>query len=418
MYGLIQIFNLDPVNWSGDGRQIIGFVGNTNFQSSLMGLGSVLILYQIKSLRTWTKFKTILLVDLIIHIIVLEETKAIQGFFIFFSIPIILIIIKIIRIESDLIRNICLMLNLGIVFIILTIFIRTDAVTKISFFQTIDIRKNYWIAAINMFYHHPVIGVGFDSYGDWYRAYRPEILNTPTSVVSNSAHNYPLELLATLGTIGFAFYAFAYIFVARCAFLQIRTRTQIPNETMLILFLFTGFLLQSLISPVQLGLLVWQVIFGACLVALSRISADSVKHKPNNKTKQDEKRYGSFVFVISAGIIIASPVFLYQVDVRRALDSQDFSRIQKSALKYPADPVILYQLSAIADYNKLKKERMQLLLSAVDSNPNFYEGWEKIYIYSNPTSKLNLQALKQMKRLEPKWDEILRQLKKSYGNPS
>lgn len=41
IYGLIQFLDLDPINWANKYSPIIGFLGNPNFQSSILGLSAI-----------------------------------------------------------------------------------------------------------------------------------------------------------------------------------------------------------------------------------------------------------------------------------------------------------------------------------------------------------------------------------------
>jgi len=284
--------------------------------------------------------------------------------------------------------------------------------TRLFNIETIEIRKNYWYAAVTMFKSHPIVGVGFDSYGDWYRAFRPEKLNTPLSVVSNSAHNFFLEIMANLGLVGIIFYLFGFIYVLKCAGKILRNNNLLTKQNLSVLYLFTGLVLQSLISPIQIGLLVWNFIFAAEIVAIAQIGATSkISSKPSTLPKIKTGSTAKIILCSAMSLVIASPVFIYQVGIRSSLDSQDFIKIEKAVKRYPADPVVLYQIAAIAEYNKLESNQMGLLREAAKSNPNFYEVWEKIYLSTPIGSELNSDALDQMKRLEPKWYLILDEIK-------
>jgi hypothetical protein len=263
-----------------------------------------------------------------------------------------------------------------------------------------------------MFKNHPIVGVGFDSYGDWYRAFRPEKLNTSLSVVSNSAHNFFLEVMANLGLVGAIFYLLGFIFVLKCAGKVLSNDNLLTKQNQTVLYLFTGLVLQSLISPIQIGLFVWQFVFAAEIVAIAKMG-DLAKTSSKTSTLPKIKTGSTAKIILCStlSLVIASPVFIYQVGVRSSLDSQDFIKIEKAVKRYAADPVVLYQIAAIAEYNKLKSNQMDLLREAAKSNPNFYEVWEKIYLSTPIGSELNSDALDQMKRLEPKWYLILDEIK-------
>ena len=45
VYGLVQVMKLDPIGWQNPYSPAIGFLGNPNFQSSFLGMYSILLIY-------------------------------------------------------------------------------------------------------------------------------------------------------------------------------------------------------------------------------------------------------------------------------------------------------------------------------------------------------------------------------------
>lgn len=72
-------------------------------------------------------------------------------------------------------------------------------------------RRWFWEAAVKMWRDHPLLGVGLDQYGGWYRAYRPleAVLGTRVGISNDAAHNVPLMMLSGGGVVlGAAYLAF------------------------------------------------------------------------------------------------------------------------------------------------------------------------------------------------------------------
>jgi O-antigen ligase len=70
--------------------------------------------------------------------------------------------------------------------------------TKYIYKNSVSLRGEYWQAGWNMATDHPLTGVGFDTYGDWYRRARDTqalILPGPNTT-TNAAHNVPFDVLA------------------------------------------------------------------------------------------------------------------------------------------------------------------------------------------------------------------------------
>ncbi|HEV2126879.1 MAG TPA: tetratricopeptide repeat protein, partial [Chloroflexota bacterium] len=65
------------------------------------------------------------------------------------------------------------------------------------------VRSWYWGAAIAMWATRPLVGVGLDQYGSFYRTYRPleDALSAPLNLSNDAAHSVPLMMLASGGII-------------------------------------------------------------------------------------------------------------------------------------------------------------------------------------------------------------------------
>jgi O-antigen ligase len=410
-YGLIQILNLDPVNWSGDGVKVVGFLGNTNFQSSLMALGSISLISRLGFEKGKGKDKILLSANLFLHVFVLFETGSIQGYFVLLALPLVILLTSLHRIKLKRLRHISVFIFYTSITVLAFIFFAAGKLLDRLGLETISFRRNYWAAALGMLAEHPFFGVGFDSYGDWYRKFRPENVNTAYSVVSNSAHNYFLDIGSNLGTVALILFVVGLIYIFLKADLLLRKGFSSNLESITIVALFLGLVMQSLISPVQIGLVVWMYILAGKILAISEggsNSFSSIRKQEFLKKHKSETSKLSYSCII--GLIISAPVFLYQIDIRSSLDTQDFVKIEKSVLRFPLDPIIVYRVAEIAEYNKLYAREVKLLKSAVKSNENFYEAWEKLYLSDFVSGTQKDLALIQMKRLEPKWNVILANL--------
>jgi O-antigen ligase len=73
---------------------------------------------------------------------------------------------------------------------------------------TVDLRGEYWKAGINMGLANPIFGVGIDSYGTNYRAFR-ELSATVVpglAVTTDTAHNVYIDAFAGIGFPGLLTY--------------------------------------------------------------------------------------------------------------------------------------------------------------------------------------------------------------------
>lgn len=408
LYGFIQIIGLDPVNWTGEGSQVIGSLGNTNFQSTLMSLGALVFLIRLCFRQLAANRKLLESLILVLHLFVMFKTNSIQGFLILCTFPVILFFVFLSRVTSTRVKSISLLLFFSLGLSLLLGLFGFGFFSRVFNVETIEFRRNYWTAGFGMIRENPWLGVGFDSYGDWYRLHRPETLNTALSVVSNSAHNYFIDIAANLGIPALIFYLTLLAYVMKCSLPLIGIDSDKTWIHLSVVTLLLGLLAQSLISPPQLGLQIWLYIFAGAIVGLSRLAKSDSKHALTTKPKPSSRfQVSQILIAVLISSVLASPVFAYQVAIRNSLDSQDFAKIEKAVSRKPADEVILFRVSEIATYNKLFSQEQRLLIQATKSNPFFYEAWERLYLSESTNLQLKKIALERMKLLEPKWQSII-----------
>jgi hypothetical protein len=82
-YGLIQYLGLDPIPWTGTEGQITGLMGNTNFQSSLLGITSTATLCILLAQKNTFNLRVIYLSIIVINLFVILKTQSLQGFLVF-----------------------------------------------------------------------------------------------------------------------------------------------------------------------------------------------------------------------------------------------------------------------------------------------------------------------------------------------
>jgi hypothetical protein len=119
---------------------------------------------------------------------------------------------------------------------------------------------------------NPWSGVGMDSYGDWYRRARDEqamILPGP-GIVTNAAHNVPLDLLAYGGWPLFISYFLIVSLSAIAVFKLIFSSRDYNWVTVGLVVGWTCYHVQSIISINQIGLAVWGWIFNGAVIAYER----------------------------------------------------------------------------------------------------------------------------------------------------
>ena len=131
-----------------------------------------------------------------------------------------------------------------------------------SFFYkaSVTYRGDYWRAGVRMFKDHPWFGVGLDRYGAYFRHYRDatQALRRGPDIVSNAAHDVPIQLAATGGI--FVLIAFLAItgFIAWRGVVALRNTAGVTQIVVASFFgAWVTYEAQSLISIDNVGIAIW-----------------------------------------------------------------------------------------------------------------------------------------------------------------
>jgi hypothetical protein len=297
--------------------------------------------------------------------------------------------------------------------------------TKYIYKTSVSLRGEYWQAGWNMGSEHPLTGVGFDSYGDWYRRARDTqalILPGPNTV-TNAAHNVPFDVFAFGGWPLFLTYL-GILALSLIAILRVTFRSRKYDAVFVTLTTtWVCYQLQSIISINQIGLAVWGWLFGGALIAYeiatrpkkedSQISPSKAKGRNAGKKNQGETIVTSTLIAgvgAVVGLLVAAPPYSADAKWRAATESRDVQKVEEALIpgylnppnssKY-ANAVQLLETSKLYD---LSYKYAQI---AVQFNPDSFDAWRILYFISKSTPEEKAIALDNMKRLDPKNPNVL-----------
>jgi len=182
-YGLVQALGGDPFNWVNPYSPVLGFLGNPNFQSSLLGVLGSIVFAQILSHHTKLSIKVAYGIYLLTTIYVIKETASQQGFLVLLIGSGLALGIYIVQKSKGLGYS---YLALGIVGFVSVLFgtLNKGPLASLLYKDSVTYRGDYWRAGWKMTVDNPIFGVGLDSYGDWYRRSR---LKTFTAEIKTRA---------------------------------------------------------------------------------------------------------------------------------------------------------------------------------------------------------------------------------------
>jgi O-antigen ligase len=310
IYGYFQFAGYDFVRWVNPYNPIIGTLGNPNFSSSILGLTSLATICYAAFATKSTYIRSALGLLGLAGVVLSYLTESIQGPLTFIiGLTIALLGSLWISNKRAIFYSLSALVVFGGTFLIYSMY-GFGPLGATLFQYTLKLRFRYWQAAIEMMQNHPWLGVGIDSYGEYFRRSKPLALiqsNGP-ELMTNNAHSTPFQLGATLGVPFFLIYIALQIYVI-LRFVKAFKDPSANAKPLLGLFaVWIAFQLQSLISLDQLGLSIWGWVLGAAIIGLSFDGATSVAPPAVKGPKKIEKTKEVPPAFLKPGIAIGAVV--------------------------------------------------------------------------------------------------------------
>jgi O-antigen ligase len=408
-YGIVQNLGLDPVSWDNPYNQVIGFVGNPNQQSSLLGISSVVIFAFL--LRHLKSFKIILLLVILFILIeyVIYSTNSTQGFIVSAAGCSFILWIRIKF--SDLNR----IWKLTYLFVVLTTFsyavLDIFRITQGSYLykESISLRGDFWRAALEMTKENPITGIGFDGYANWYRRSRDSVAASRGEIdsVSDSPHNFLLDYLSSGGIPLFVAFMSLNIFILISLVKLYRSLTDYNLEVGILLGIWIAYTLQALISPIHISLSIWGWALSGLIIGLqikeNRIlSTDTPAKRIPSMDARPILVIKKFAAIVTA-LIITLPLYFMDHSYRVAFKSgkaQDFLNATNS---WPQFPIRLATVGNLFLQNNLTDLGKPILYQAIRIGPDSYPSWFILEQFPNLTENEREIVKSNLLRLEPRY---------------
>ena len=408
-YGVVQALGADPFDWVNSYSPVFGFLGNPNFQSSLLGILGSIVFTQLLSSAVKLQVKGAYLVYLLVTLFVIKETDSQQGF-------LVLIIGSGIAlgVYINQRRNVFGYSYLGLALIgfgaVLIGTLNKGPLASFLYKDSLTYRGDYWRAGWKMTVENPIFGVGLDSYGDWYRRSRTieATLRRGPDVTSNAAHNVFLDISSYGGFPLLLIYMALMILVIVSAVKVIR-RSQVFNAGFVGLVAgWVAFQAQSIISINQIGLALWGWVMSGLIIGyeINTRGGDVVVEKKTGKNvaKVAQSSAGSVMSMfigLIIGVLVGMSPYLASAKYKGALETSNPTIIQEAAYIWPLDPTRMIQVAGTLNENKLEAQGLEVALDATESFPDYYGVWASLYSMKSATAEQKADALAQMKRLDP-----------------
>ena len=424
--GWVILFG-DFISWNNPYGNILGTFGNPNFIGAFLGFfAASMVAYSLKAgLNPWLRLSVALVFLITVYEII--DSSAIQGRVV---VAAGLAIVGFYFIRSK-IASITASLAYVIVIGVAGVFallgaLQIGPLTKYIYKTSVSLRGEYWQAGWNIAADHPLTGVGFDTYGDWYRRARDTqalVLPGP-NVTTNAAHNVPFDVLAFGGWPLFISYL-GLLTLSVIAIFRITARNRTYDPIFVTLTTaWVCYQLQSIISINQIGLAVWGWLFGGALIAYEVATRSTVTVEGSHashpggprvtaKKKQSETIFSSTLIAsvgAVVGLLIACPPYSADSKWRSAISSQDVRQVEEALVPAYLNPENSYRYASAAQLlegSKLYDLAYKYAKIGVEFNPDNFDAWRVLYFVSKSTSEDKALSLENMKRLDPNNSNVL-----------
>lgn len=415
-YGALQYFHMDPINWNNPYGPIIGFLGNPNFQSSFLGLYSILLFHWFIESSVFTRKWILSLLTFVSNIFIVIVSDSIQGIFVLGIGASIIILwklrtLKLIR--TSRIYSLTLLLGL-----ILSVFgLLQKGPLKFLYQPSVSFRGDYWRAGWKMFQDHLIFGLGHSSFGDYYMSYRDKISlsgieGRGPDTFSNSPHNVIIDLATSGGLFLLIPYVSIIMVSFYCLFLIRNTDQKRSSNSILFAALWFGYLLQATISVQFITLSFWGWVFVALFLRNS-INPDykqfsDISIKLDNSpvlSNNSLKTHAPLVAIIGAvGILIGLMPLKAGMAQKSAYESRRLDLIISSAYAEPLDADRMNQIALLIAKNGQIPQALDILKMASKITPRNHDTWNLISKLAAPNSPEAKKARYNFEKLNPYFD--------------
>jgi hypothetical protein len=410
IYGVIQAGGADPISWVNPYSPVFGFLGNPNFQSSLLGVLGAIAFAQLFVKGLKIQYKAFIGIYLLMSLYIIKETASQQGFLVLaLGIGVVIGIYLTQRNRS-----------LGISYGVLSIFgfllsligtLNKGPLASLLYKDSVTYRGDYWQAGWKMTVDHPIFGVGMDSYGDWYRRSRSieATLRRGPEVTSNAAHNVFLDISSYGGFPLLIIYTALMFLVGISAIKVLKRQTSFNPVFAGLVGGWVAFQSQSIISINQIGLAIWGWVLSGLIIGYeintrNNAAVETVVKKGRVASKPLQTSAGSVVALFIAfvlGVLVGMPPYVASARYKSALETGNPAVVQQAAYIWPIDSSRMIQVASTLNDNKLEAQALQVALDATEKFPDNYFVWANLNLMKSATTEQKAEALVQMKRLDP-----------------
>jgi hypothetical protein len=395
-YAILQYLGFDLIDWASRSNGIIGTLGNPNFQSAFaaMTLPFTLVLLRKNNI----KFKIAAVTFALLTSFTIYICESYQGYIAALLSLSVILSLYLWKRKKVYLYIALTSISVGIIALISGIF-NSGPLAGFIFKNSVASRGEMWRTSLSTSSANPIYGIGIDSFGDYSNYYVSASDAEGINEYIDNSHNYFLEYAAT-GGYPLAILHILLVLLTAFSFLKVQSNLGKFDINLSTLFgAWVAFQSQSLISPANITLMLWNIIITGFIVgSAAKIGLHHATHESSIKTRTSAVRFFT-ILLISGAIIVSYPYFNADRLQKKSAQSGDVLLAVKVAKMHP---------ESITRYQKIGVELLQagfieqsvdIARSAVEFSPDSFYGWA-LLLSSNSTEEKN-KAVKELKRLNP-----------------
>jgi|694.fasta_scaffold113602_2 O-antigen ligase len=366
-YGLLQISGRDFATWDNPHNAVIATVGNPNFASALMAVFTLLALVSLlmKSISNFFKIFAILCILMSVSAIIASNSR--QGL-VSLAFGVMFFLSTYLYVKRKKVGLIVITLSGLISILSIAGMLQKGPLTQFLYKASVSIRGYYWDAAVEMFKSSPIIGVGFDHYGYYFKEVRD--VNYPLTygfdITSSNAHNTFLQMFATGGLL----VGLSYLTLVVVTFFVGINLVRNSKDTELIVSLgilsaWIAFQSQSVISIDNIGISVWGWLLTGSIFGLA--SAKDIEQNPTKIRIKSSRKNQVDVLPFAITMIFVIPSLVLSVLLMRVESNSAMARNFSDNLASQPDKSSNLSQQLIAELNKYSESVLNNNLS----DPNY-----------------------------------------------
>jgi O-antigen ligase len=402
VYGLIQILGLDLFDYYNRYNQVITFFGNPNFQSSFLGITSVIVSAYFFSSMVSIRLRILMLLYIAMAMFVIFKSDSTQGFLIFL-IGLSIVSLLWVGLNAKLHRFFSAYLFILVVsFVGLLLDILQLSPWKSFIYQSsVSYRGDFWRAAVQLIIDKPLFGVGMTGFRDNYRGYRDSVAigRSEYNQIVESAHNRLLDLASSGGIILLLAYI-ALLFLVFKSAVKVLKRSKEFNPGFIAVFgSWIAYLAQAQISVFSFA----NEIIGWTLSGV--IIGFEIVSRPTESKKNDAIRKISLapmaIFAIFIQLVFFSTYIQSEFEFKAAIEKGEVNLITEKVQAWPKRNDRYYIVTQLFEKGGFPDRSLVIAQEAVSLWPNNFEAWMLLYLSPNVSKVEKEIALKNLRKLDP-----------------